>query len=193
MGAAIITSVDLGHEHIEGSDAASLAVKDAVKLTSLTTTKLDETGHITLTNLPKMTSLDLSSMVTLPILGAYTITISETGLSGSYIEASIKTTTTDVVEDLVYSNDLVTLKPLMVAGAATTDVTYTFAGDILSSVTTRTWSIDGNGVATAGAASTSTATLANNAASVLYSLRNASTVVSKVFSEADFDNVVAQP
>ena len=193
MGAAIITSVDIGHEHIEGSDAASLAVKDAVKLTSLTTTNLDETGHITLTNLPKMTSLDLSSMQTLPILGAYTITISETGLSGSYIEASIKTTTTDVVEDLVYSNDLVTLKPLMVAGAATTDVTYTFAGDILSSVTTRTWSIDGSGVATAGAASTSTATLANNDASVLYSLRNASTVVSKVFSEADFDNVVAQP
>ncbi len=194
MGAAIITSVDLSHEHIEGSDAASLAVKDAVKLTSLTTAKLDETGHITLVNLPLMTSLNLSSMVTLPQLGAYTITISETGLAGSYLVASELTTTTTVKEDRIFSDDLLTLKPYMDAAAATTAVTYTFAGDVLSSVTTRTWDFSDPDNPVVGAAGTSTNVLQGKAAGILDTLggfAKAESSISTPVSEEDFAYVYA--
>ena len=194
MGAAIITSVDLSHEHIEGSDAASLAVKDAVKLTSLTTTNLDETGHITLVNLPLMTSLNLSSMVTLPQLGAYTITISETGLAGSYLVASELTTTTTVKEDRIFSDDLLTLKPYMDAAAATTAVTYTFAGDVLSSVTTRTWDFSDPDNPVVGAAGTSTNVLQGKAAGILDTLggfAKAESSISTPVSEEDFAYVYA--
>ena len=194
MGAAIITSVDLSHEHIEGSDAASLAVKDAVKLTSLTTTNLDETGHITLVNLPLMTSLNLSSMVTLPQLGAYTITISETGLAGSYLVASELTTTTTVKEDRIFSDDLLTLKPYMDLAAATTAVTYTFAGDVLSSVTTRTWDFSDPDNPVVGAAGTSTNVLQGKAAGILDTLggfAKAESSISTPVSEEDFAYVYA--
>ena len=76
-------------------------------------------------------------MVTLPILGGYTITISVTGLTGSYGIASEATTTTQAYSDKIYSNDLLTLKPLMDLAAASAVVTYTFAGDVISAVSTR--------------------------------------------------------
>lgn len=194
MGAAVITSVDLNHEHIEGSDAASLAVRDAVKLTSLKTEKLDETGFITLVNLPKMTSLDLSSMVTLPQLGAYTITISETGLAGSYLVASELTTTTTVKEDRIFSDALFTLKPYMTAAASTTLVTYTFAGDVLSSVTTRTWDFTDPDNPVVGTAGTTTNVLQGKAAAIIESLGGFSKAESKIstpVSEEDFAYVYA--
>ena len=50
-------------------------ITDAAKLTTVAPTALDEVGHVTLVDLPKMTSFDLSSMKVLPILGTYTITI----------------------------------------------------------------------------------------------------------------------
>ena len=190
--AAVITSVDLSHEHIEGSDAASLAVKGAVKLTSITTTNLDETGFITLVNLPLMTSLDLSSMVTLPQLGEYTITISNTGLSGSYLVASELTTTTTVKEDRIMSDDLLTLKPYMDLAAATSAVTYTFAGDILSSVTTRTWDFTDPDNPVVGAAGTSTNVLQYKNTSVLETLIKAESKISTPVSEEDFKYVYAE-
>lgn len=194
MGASVITSVDLNHEHIEGSDAASLAVRDAVLLTSLKTEKLDETGFITLVNLPLMTSLDLSSMVTLPQLGAYTITISETGLAGSYLVASELTTTTTVKEDRIFSDALFTLKPYMTAAASTTLVTYTFAGDVLSSVTTRTWDFSDPDNPIVGTAGTTTNVLQGKAAAIIESLGGFSKAESKIstpVSEEDFAYVYA--
>ena len=43
----------------------------------------------------------------------------------------------------IYSNDLMTLKPLMTLASASAVVTYTFAGDIISSVSTRVFDADG--------------------------------------------------
>ena len=91
-----------------------------------------------------MTSLNLSSMVTLPILGQYSITISATGLTGSYGVASEATTTTQAYSDKIYSNDLFTLKTLMDKAAASAVVTYSFAGDVITSLSTRV--LDANGV-----------------------------------------------
>ena len=102
-----------------------------------------------------MTSLNLSSMVTLPILGSYTMTISATGLTGSYGIASEATTTTQAYSDKIYSDDLLTLKPLMDAAAASAVVTYVFDGDVISSVATRVFDADG----VPGTSSTSTRSL----------------------------------
>ena len=188
IGATSLTTAGIGHDHIEGSDAASLRISGASKLTALAPTALDEVGNVTLTGLPKMTSLDLSTMQTLPILGAYTITISVTGLSASYAIASEATTTTAAFSDKIYSNDLMTLKPLMTLGAASAVVTYTFAGDVITSVATR--SFDANGVA--GTSSTNTVTLQGNGTSALWAYINTATAVASPLDEADFAHVVAE-
>ena len=186
LGAALITSADLGHDHIEGSDAATLRIHDAAKLTTVAPSALDEVGNVTLTSLPKLTSFDLSSMKTLPILGAYTITISATALSGTYAIATEATTTTAAFADKVFSDDLMTLKPLMTLAASTTAVTYTFAGDIITNVGTRTY--DSAGVAgTAGATDTLEANLIK-----LGGFTNPASAITTPLSEEDFSYVVAE-
>ncbi len=142
-GAALLTSVDMGHDHIEGSDAASLNIQNAAKLTGLTPSSLDEVGHVTITGVPKMTTLNLSSMKTLPQLGAYNINISDTGLTGSYAIATEITTTTTIYNDAIYSDDLLTLKPYMDLSAASALVTYTFLGGIITATTTKTYDSSG--------------------------------------------------
>ena len=142
-GAALLTSVDMGHDHIEGSDAASLNIQNAAKLTGLTPSSLDEVGHVTITGVPKMTTLNLSSMKTLPQLGAYNINISDTGLTGSYAIATEITTTTTIYDDAIYSDDLLTLKPYMDLSAASALVTYTFLGGIITATTTKTYDSSG--------------------------------------------------
>jgi hypothetical protein len=142
-GAALLESVDMGHDHIEGSDAATLNIQNAAKLTSLAPSALDEVGHVTITGLPKMTTLNLSSMKTLPQLGAYNINISDTGLTGSYAIATEITTTTTIYNDAIYSDDLLTLKPYMDLSAASALVTYTFLGGIISATTTKTYDSSG--------------------------------------------------
>ncbi len=190
--AAIITSADIGHDHIEGSDAASLRITNAAKLTSVAPTALDEVGTVVLTGLAKMTSLNLGSMVTLPILGAYTITISDTGLTGSFGIASEATTTTQAYTEKIYSDDLMTLKPLMTLAAATNIVTYTFVGDIISSVSTRTF--DANGVPSAVSA-TGTLPLTGADSSpdnILAKFKNSASKVTTPVNELDFTYVVAE-
>ena len=187
LGASIITTVDMGHDHIEGSDAASLRISGATKLTTLAPTALDEVGHVTLTSLPAMTSLNLGSMVTLPILGTYTLTISATGLSGSYGIATEATTTTAAYTDKIYSDDLMTLKPLMTLSAASAVVTYAFEGDVISSVSTRVFDADGN----PGTSSTSTRSLAN-VLSDLGGFRNAASAITTPVSDEDFAHVSAE-
>ena len=44
IGASILEAATIGHDHIEGSDAASLRISGASKLTGLTPTALDEVG-----------------------------------------------------------------------------------------------------------------------------------------------------
>ena len=187
IDAAIVVSLGLGHDHIEGSDAASLRISGASKLTGLTPTALDEVGTITLVSLPKMTSMDLSSMKTLPILGGYTVTISETGLTGSYGIATAATTTTAAFSDKIYSDDLMTLKPLMTLATASGLVTYTFAGDYITSIATR--SFDASGVA--GASSASTDTLHEVIAALGGQFR-AATAISTPVTDADFAHVAAE-
>ena len=125
-------------------------------------------------------------MKTLPILGAYTITISATALSGTYAIATEATTTTAAFADKVFSDDLMTLKPLMTLAASTTAVTYTFAGDIITNVGTRTY--DSAGVAgTAGATDTLEANLIK-----LGGFTNPASAITTPLSEEDFSYVVAE-
>ena len=134
-----------------------------------------------------MTSFDLSSMKTLPILGTYTMTISSTGLTASYGVASEATTTTQAYTDKIYSNDLMTLKPLMDLSAASGVVTYVFAGDVISSVATRVFDADG----VPGASSKATGTLE----ALIQEFGpefNAASTISSPLSEEDFSNVAAE-
>ena len=192
LGASVLTSAGIGHDHIEGSDAATFRISNAAKLTSVAPTSLDEVGTVTLTDLPKMTSLDLSSMVTLPILGQYSITISVTGLTGSYGIASEATTTTQAYSDKIYSNDLLTLKPLMDLAAASAVVTYSFAGDVISAVATRVFDADGvpGALSTAGSAN-STATL-ETLLLTLGGTNNAASAITTPLSDAGFAHVRAE-
>ena len=184
-GAAELTSATIGHDHIEGSDAATFVVDNAAKLTAIAPTELDEVGTVTLTTLPKLTSLDLSSMVTLPQLGSYNICISATALSGSYLIATEITTTTQVFADKIMSNDLLTLKPYMDASAASGLVTFSLNGDILSSTTTKTY----NSAGEVGATSTNTETLIHN---IYREATNTSKVASLPFVDSMFSQVVAE-
>ena len=186
-GGTDLTALTLGHEHIEGSDAASLNVSGNSKLGSLVTSSLDEIGHITIEDNASLTSFDLSSFVTLPILGNYTITLDDNNLPGNYVEATVKVTTTDERVERIRSASLNTLKPAMDAAAANSSVGYTFAGEILSSVTTSTPSnINDDIVAT----STNTSTLEDilNTA-VGTSPINTSTKVTGTFVDDDFTYV----
>ena len=191
-GAALITSADLGHDHIEGSDAATLRIDNAAKLTTVAPTALDEVGTVILTSLPKMTSLNLSSMVTLPILGAYTITISETGLTGSFGIASEATTTTQAYTEKIYSNDLMTLKPLMTLASASAVVTYTFAGDVISSVSTRTFDADGVPSAVSATGTMPLMGADSSTANILAAFKNAASKVTTPVSDEDFAYVAAE-
>ena len=192
LGASIIETAALGHDHIEGSDAASLRIADAAKLTTVAPTALDEVGTITLTSLPKLTSINLASMVTLPILGAYTITISDTGLTASFGIASEATTTTQAYSEKIYSNDLMTLKPLMTLAAATSAVTYTFAGDVISSVSTRVFDADGVPSAVSATGTMPLMGADSSTANILAKFKNAASKVSTPVSEEDFVYVVAE-
>ena len=155
-GGGDLKAATFGHDHIEGSDAATFIAVNNTNLTGITTTELDEVGNVTIQDNPKLSTLDLSSFETLPQLGAYTITISNTALTGNYVEATVLVTTTAARVERIRSAALNSLKPAMTLAAATTAVTYTFAGDLISSVTTSTRSnVNDNIVAT----STNTSTL----------------------------------
>ena len=162
------------------------------KLTTVAPTALDEVGTITLTSLPKLTSINLASMVTLPILGAYTITISDTGLTASFGIASEATTTTQAYSEKIYSNDLMTLKPLMTLAAATSAVTYTFAGDVISSVSTRVFDADGVPSAVSATGTMPLMGADSSTANILAKFKNAASKVSTPVSEEDFVYVVAE-
>ena len=189
--ADIITSLSLGHDHIEGSDAALLHIFDAGKLTAVAPTSLDEVGTVSLTSLPKMTSLDLSSMQTLPILGHYNITVSSTGLTGSYAIGTLVSTTTPEFGDGIYSDDLMTLSPLMKLAAATTAVTYTFNGDIITNVSTRTY--NNEGVANAIVTTNGTTTLAHILEGYSQYVNTASNVATPLGEAAFVESTVGSP
>jgi hypothetical protein len=188
FGAEKITSLDLNHDHIEGSNAATLHVHNAAKLTTIAPTALDEVGTVSLTTLPKMTSLDFSSMKTLPVEGHFNFVVSETGLSASYALGSLKSQTTPAFGDAIYSDDLMTLLPIMQLAHATGAVTYTFAGDIISNVMTRTY--NDQGVATAAVTTNGTATLADllNGDSTQY-IKTDTNVVTFTVGDASFGGI----
>ena len=88
-GGGDLSAATMGHDHIEGSDAATFIVANNSNLTGTTSTELDKVGNITIQDNPKLSTLDLSSFATLPQVGAYTITISNTAQTGNYVEATV--------------------------------------------------------------------------------------------------------
>lgn len=126
-----LTAVTMDHDHISGSDAATLVVTGNTALTTLAPSALTYIGNVTITGNTLMTSLDLSSFDTIPLAGDYTMAISGNKLTGIYVAATEGSTTTAFVEAQVKSNDFNTLMPLIDlaiasrADAAIGNVTYT--------------------------------------------------------------------
>ncbi|MDA9984590.1 hypothetical protein N9E55_01750 [Flavobacteriaceae bacterium] len=90
-----LVSASIGHKHIEGSGAAMFTVTGNEKLAGLTTTNLDETGNIDISGNAALASLDLSSLQTLPLLGSYSVNISNNKLTGTYTAYTAGSTTTN--------------------------------------------------------------------------------------------------
>ena len=126
-----LTAVTMDHDHISGSDAATLVVTGNTALTALAPSALTYIGNVTITGNTLMTSLDLSSFDTIPLAGAYTMAISGNKLTGTYVAATEGSTTTAFVEAQVKSDDFNTLMPLIDlaiasrADASIGNVTYT--------------------------------------------------------------------
>ena len=126
-----LTAVTMDHDHISGSDAASLVVTGNTALTALAPSALTYIGNVTITGNTLMTSLDLSSFDTIPLAGDYTMAISGNKLTGIYVAATEGSTTTAFVEAQVKSDDFNTLMPLIDlaiasrADASIGNVTYT--------------------------------------------------------------------
>ena len=126
-----LTAVTMDHDHISGSDAATLVVTGNTALTALAPSALTYIGNVTITGNTLMTSLDLSSFDTIPLAGAYTMAISGNKLTGTYVAATEGSTTTAFVEAQVKSNDFNSLMPLIDlaiasrADASIGNVTYT--------------------------------------------------------------------
>ena len=126
-----LTAVTMDHDHISGSDAATLVVTGNTALTALAPSALTYIGDVTITGNTLMTSLDLSSFDTIPLAGDYTMAISGNKLTGIYVAATEGSTTTAFVEAQVKSNDFNSLMPLIDlaiasrADASIGNVTYT--------------------------------------------------------------------
>ena len=126
-----LTAVTMGHDHISGSDAATLVVTGNTVLAALAPSALTYIGNVTITGNGALASLDLSSFDTIPLAGDYAIAISGNKLTGTYVAATEGSTTTAFVEAQVKSDDFNTLMPLIDlaiasrANAAIGNVTYT--------------------------------------------------------------------
>ena len=129
-----LASDTIGHEHIDGSDAAQITVTNNLKLAALATTALNEVGHINISTNAALASLDLSSMLTLPQFGSFNVSITGNKLTGDYDAATAASTTTAYVETIIKSDDLFTLVPYITKSAASSIVTYVFAALDLSDV-----------------------------------------------------------
>ena len=181
-GGSDLSAVTIDHDHIEGSDAATFIVANNSGLTNVSPSALDELGNITIQDNPKLSTLDLSSFDTLPEVGGYTITISNTALTGNYVEATVLVTTTAARVERIRSAALNSLKPAMTLAAATNAVTYTFTGDIISNVTTSTRSNVNDDIVATGTGTSTLEDLINYPSPLL----NASSKVVSTVTEASF-------
>ena len=71
-------------------DAATFIISNNSALTDFTPSTLNEV----IEDNPKLATLNFASFSTLPQLGSYTITVSNTALTGNYVEATLLVTTT---------------------------------------------------------------------------------------------------
>ena len=160
-----LVSASIGHKHIEGSGAAMFTVTGNLKLASLSTTNLDETGNIDISGNAALASLDLSSLQTLPLLGSYSVNINNNKLTGTYTAYTAGSTTTAAVPESLTSSAFASLKPYMQlavnsrASATTGNVTYTLAVNLSNVAATGTTSLTQALVNDTGRTETATSTL----------------------------------
>ena len=129
---ALLAAATIGHAHLEGSDAADFTVTNNAILAALTTTALDEVGNIDIHTNAKLAAIDLSSLVTIPLSGSYSVTITNNALVGGFVAATAGAPTVPFVEAKIKSNDLMTLMPYITLAVASRAeaATATPVGDV---------------------------------------------------------------
>jgi len=176
---AELAAVTLDHDHIEGADASYLTVTDNAKLASLTTNALTEAGNVIIDGNTVLTRVDLSSLATsLPVLGTYTISITNNRLTGDYTAATAGTTSTNYIESIVKLDDMQDLRALRTADLANTSVAYNMfvEGD---------WMTLAGGTATATLASRISADSAHSTDTMSSGVLTGSYLTSAVFAVTD--------
>ena len=124
-----LATLALGHDHIEGADAHYLTVTDNLKVTSVAPTALEELGSVIITDNAALATIDLSSADgTSPVAGTFTVSVSNNALVGRYIAATAQSTTTDYVQTIIKSDDLLSIKAFIDDKAGS--VTYNYDLDI---------------------------------------------------------------
>ena len=123
---AALTTLALGHDHIEGADAHYLTVTNNAKITSVAPTALEELGDVTITGNAKLATIDLSSADgTSPVAGTFTISVTNNNLTGRYIAATAQSTTTPYEQTVIKSDDLLSIKNNVVDDSGAS-VTYNY-------------------------------------------------------------------
>ena len=123
---AALTTLALGHDHIEGADAHYLTVTNNAKITSVAPTALEELGDVTITGNAKLATIDLSSADgTSPVAGTFTISVTNNNLTGRYIAATAQSTTTPYEQTVIKSDDLLSIKNNVIDDSGAS-VTYNY-------------------------------------------------------------------
>ena len=116
-----MTTINFGHTFISGDTAATVTVSNVSKITSLDMSSLTKVKQITLTGNAKLATIVApSSTVLAEPTAAVTVTINGNALTGNYDKAAAGTDTTPYGEASIESNDLTTLKTFINAYAAQT-------------------------------------------------------------------------
>ena len=133
-----MTTINFGHTFISGDTAATVTVSNVSKITSLDMSSLTKVKQITLTGNAKLATIVApSSTVLAEPIAPVTVTISGNALTGNYDKAVAGTETTSYTEASIESNDLTTLKAFIIAyssqtGRASTSVTATAGANKIS-------------------------------------------------------------
>ena len=156
---ATMTTIDFGHTFILGDTAATVTVSNVTKLTSLDMSSLTKVKTVNIINNDKLASIIApSSTVLAEPIAAISVTLRNNALTGGYTQAVEGQETEPYKQAVIKSDDLLTFKAFIEAYAAQSDRVSNTNLSSSSGVQSITYSMDID-VVTIDDTATATATL----------------------------------
>ena len=134
-GNSELTTLSLGHAHIDGGNGAELIVDNNNKITAITATNFDEAEKIAIQNNDKLASLSFPSLDTKITSTSVVVSVTDNNLSGTYLSATVSQATTPFRYAKLKSDDLLDLYNYINLYPATSTPTFEFN---ISNVTSKT-------------------------------------------------------